>query len=65
VQVVPGRSVALKLRVARKNRAAFKAGRITMTARLLRLGTPRQTVVKPLPVTLARPKPSRRARHRR
>ncbi|MFL5816508.1 MAG: hypothetical protein ACJ76L_02800 [Conexibacter sp.] len=66
VQVAPGRSVALKLRVARRNRAAFKAGRITMTARLSRPGTSMQTVVRRLSVTVARPQPRRsRARHRR
>jgi len=53
------------LRVARKDRAAFKAGHITMTARLSRLGTPPHTVVKPLAVTTPRPKPSRRGHHRR
>ncbi|HKG38195.1 MAG TPA: hypothetical protein VKB25_04335 [Conexibacter sp.] len=61
VQLAPGASVVLKLRVARKNRAAFKAGHITMTARLSRLGIATQTVVKALPVTVARPTP-RRAR---
>ncbi|HKG01898.1 MAG TPA: hypothetical protein VKB03_01845 [Conexibacter sp.] len=65
VQVAPGRSVALRLRISRRNRAAIKAGRITMTARLSRLGIPMQTIVKPLPVKIAKPKPSRRARHRR
>ena len=65
VQLAPGRTVALRLRIARRNLAAVKAGHITMTARLSRLGTPKQTVVKPLPVKLAKPKPSRRARHRR
>lgn len=65
LRVAPGRSVVLELRVSRRNRAAFRAGHITMTVRLSRLGTPTQTVVKPLPVTVARPKPRRSARHRR
>ncbi|HEV7774073.1 MAG TPA: hypothetical protein VGO48_12390 [Conexibacter sp.] len=65
VQLAPGRSTALKLRVARRNRAALKAGHITMTTRLSRLGTSTQTVVKPLPVTVATPKPRRRTRRGR
>jgi hypothetical protein len=65
VQLAAGRRVTLELRIARRNRAALKAGHITMTTRLSRLGTPTQTVVKPLPVTVARPKPRRRARRRR
>jgi hypothetical protein len=64
VQIAPGRTLALKLRVSRRNFAAFKAGHITMTAKLSRLGTARQTIVKPLSVTIAKPKP-RRAHHRR
>ena len=36
-----------------------------MTARLVRLGTATQTVVKPLPVKSAKPRPKRRAHHRR
>lgn len=65
LQLAPGKTLALKLRIARRDRAAFKAGHITMTARLSRLGAPTQTIVKPLRVTLARPKPRRRARRRR
>jgi hypothetical protein len=65
VQLAPGRSVALTRTIARRNRAAFRAGHITMTARLSRLGTAPQTVVKPLPVKIARPKPRRHARAHR
>lgn len=65
VQLAPGKTLALELRISHRNRAALKAGHVTMTARLSRLGTSAQTVVKPLPVTVARPKPRSRARHRR
>lgn len=64
VTVVAGKTTALSLKIARKNRAYFKTGHITMTARLTRPGTTAQTVVKPLPVKIAKPKPRRRA-HRR
>ena len=65
VTVAPGRTLALTITIARKYRAALKAGHVTMTARLDRTGVATQTVVKPLPVKIAKPKPSRRAHHRR
>jgi len=64
VSVPPGRTLALATTIARKNRAFFKTGHITMTARLSRPGLTTQTLVKPLPVKIAKPKPRRRA-HRR
>ena len=51
--------------IARKYRAAFKAGHITMTARLDRPGVTPQTVIKLLSVKITKPKPRRSAHHRR
>jgi hypothetical protein len=65
VTVASGRTLALTMTIARRYRAAFKAGHVTMTARLARTGVATQTVVKPLPVKIAKPKPRRRAHRRR
>lgn len=63
--IAPGKTVALRMTIARRYRAAFRAGRITMTARLDRVGLTTQTVVKPLPVKIVKPRASRRAHRRR
>ncbi len=63
VSVAAGKTSALSLKIARRYRAAFKAGHVTMTARLIRPGAEPQTIVKPLPVKIARPRARRRAHH--
>jgi len=51
-----GKAKALSVKIARKNRAFFKTGHITMTALLSRPGTTTKRIVKPLPVRIAKPR---------